>query len=274
MDKRYYGFVYMTTNAINGKKYIGQRKYHHDNPLSDEQYMGSGKLISYALKKYGAQNFSKVHLEECLTLDDLNVAEQKWIDEFDALNNKDFYNIAAGGSFGDTWSGQPYRKKKKFRQRIAESNHNRKLPVGFNCGEKNGAFGRHWYKDMKKRKTYFLLPDDPLIQKLSLVPGTFRSKRHNQKIGAAHRGKKKNYVVAAAGKKTMNDGSKNFYVDPKDMQDMLDKGYKLGQIKHTKGKIRMNNGHENVYVSKKDVKRHIKHGYVNGWLPAKDLLED
>ena len=49
-------YVYLITNKINNKIYIGKRK--HDNPEQDS-YMGSGKIISLAIKKYGIDNFKK-----------------------------------------------------------------------------------------------------------------------------------------------------------------------------------------------------------------------
>ena len=51
-----YGFVYCTTNHINGKRYIGQ---HKNNPETNDRYLGSGKYIRQAMKKYGKKNFSK-----------------------------------------------------------------------------------------------------------------------------------------------------------------------------------------------------------------------
>ena len=45
-------YVYQITNKINNKIYIGKRKYKGENPLLDS-YMGSGKLIKEAIKKYG-----------------------------------------------------------------------------------------------------------------------------------------------------------------------------------------------------------------------------
>ena len=45
--------VYLITNLINGKRYIGMDS--KNNP----QYLGSGTLILKAIKKYGKENFKK-----------------------------------------------------------------------------------------------------------------------------------------------------------------------------------------------------------------------
>ena len=44
-----YGYIYVTTNLINGRKYIGQ----HAKPEFDESYYGSGTALKPAIKKYG-----------------------------------------------------------------------------------------------------------------------------------------------------------------------------------------------------------------------------
>lgn len=64
----FYGFVYMTTNLINGKRYIGQRKYYGKH----QDYLGSGHLLRRAVEKYGKENFSRVILEECSSREQLN----------------------------------------------------------------------------------------------------------------------------------------------------------------------------------------------------------
>ena len=56
-----YGFIYITTNHINGKKYIGQRKY--DKQGKWKEYLGSGVVLSKAIKKYGIE---KMYERLCL----------------------------------------------------------------------------------------------------------------------------------------------------------------------------------------------------------------
>ena len=47
-------YIYLTTNTINGMKYIGK----HYGEL-DDSYLGSGKLIKQAILKYGKDHFIK-----------------------------------------------------------------------------------------------------------------------------------------------------------------------------------------------------------------------
>ena len=53
-------YIYKTTNLSNGKQYIGS---HDGDPF--DSYIGSGKLIIKAIKKYGRGNFIREILEKC-----------------------------------------------------------------------------------------------------------------------------------------------------------------------------------------------------------------
>ena len=66
-----FGFIYITTNLINGKRYIGQRKF------SDgwTTYLGSGKRFKQALKKYGRKNFVRSIVDIGYSREELNTKE-------------------------------------------------------------------------------------------------------------------------------------------------------------------------------------------------------
>lgn len=90
-------YVYKTTNIINGKFYIGKRKYRKKD---EKWYLGSGIYLNRAIKKYGRENFKKEIIEWCSSSEEVNNKERFWIAKLDALNQKIAYNIAPGGDGG------------------------------------------------------------------------------------------------------------------------------------------------------------------------------
>ena len=80
-------YIYLTTNTINGKQYIGQ---HKGRP--DDNYFGSGTTILKAIKKYGKENFTKEILCFCETREEADKKEREYIQLYNAIENKNFYN--------------------------------------------------------------------------------------------------------------------------------------------------------------------------------------
>lgn len=98
-------FIYKTTNLINGKIYVGKSERNR------QTYLGSGKILKQAIKKYGKENFSREILETCSDKIELAKREIYWIDKLDSRNNKIGYNIAEGGTGGDVISAHPNREE-------------------------------------------------------------------------------------------------------------------------------------------------------------------
>jgi len=86
------GYIYETTNLINGKTYIGQ----HKKDEFDIHYRGSGKLITQAISRYGKENFKTIVLEWCESIEELNEREIYYIALYRAQNKAE-YNISDGG---------------------------------------------------------------------------------------------------------------------------------------------------------------------------------
>lgn len=106
-----FGYIYKTTNLINGKIYVGKRQ----SSIFDENYYGSGKYFKRALKKYGKSNFSREVLEWCSNLNDLLQQEKYWIDK---LNSRDLnigYNIVEGG-----WGATGFKHTDKFKKSLSD----------------------------------------------------------------------------------------------------------------------------------------------------------
>lgn len=90
-----YGFIYVITNLINGKKYCGQKAYGCDSHW--KSYLGSGTQIVLAVEKYGKQNFSRDIIEYAYSKEELNELEIKWIAYYNAAFDNNWYNIGLGG---------------------------------------------------------------------------------------------------------------------------------------------------------------------------------
>lgn len=87
-------YIYMTKNMINGKIYIGQ------STKDDEQYLGSGRILLEAFKRYGRASFERTIIEHCDNKAHMNERERYWIAFYDSTNRDIGYNIAAGGVGG------------------------------------------------------------------------------------------------------------------------------------------------------------------------------
>lgn len=68
----------------------------------DDNYLGSGTHLKYAIKKYGKENFKREILQYCNDIISLAEAEKYWINKFNAVESSDFYNISYGGLGGDS----------------------------------------------------------------------------------------------------------------------------------------------------------------------------
>lgn len=87
--------IYKTTNIINGKVYIGK---HKTKDLNDG-YLGSGKLLQRAIKKYGIENFTKEIMHLCETENEMDAKEREIVTE-DFCLKEDTYNLCVGGQGG------------------------------------------------------------------------------------------------------------------------------------------------------------------------------
>ena len=89
------GYIYLITNKVNGKQYVGQTSRDVDTRFQEHCFdtRGHSKLHN-AIQKYGWQNFKVETIEE-VPLDDLDEREKYWISELDTRDKG--YNISFGG---------------------------------------------------------------------------------------------------------------------------------------------------------------------------------
>lgn len=116
-----YGYIYLTTNLLNNRMYIGK----HKSETYDKSYYGSGKILLQAIAKYGIDNFKNEILYVANNEDELNKKEIEYINYYRNKFGKLLYNIAIGGNGGDTFSNKTEEEKEAFVKTMTEINKNR-----------------------------------------------------------------------------------------------------------------------------------------------------
>lgn len=157
-----YGYVYKTTNLINGKIYIGQ----HNKSSFDEKYYGSGTRMRKLINDFGISNLSNEVIAWADTPDELNELETFFIMKYKSYDNEIGYNISLGAS-GDTTYGLDDFEYSIQREKLSGENNGMYKsgergihPKGFKGhhhskasresiskhtkGIKNGFYGRSW----------------------------------------------------------------------------------------------------------------------------------
>lgn len=140
--------IYITTNLINGKKYIGR------DSKNDPKYFGSGHALLQAMKKYGKENFKKEIIEECKNFDELETREEYWLNHYGAGKSDEFYNMhnhSSGGSLGVNISNETRKKLRDFNLGKKLSVETKRKMSEARQGEKNHFFGKTHSEESRKK---------------------------------------------------------------------------------------------------------------------------
>jgi len=172
-----YGYIYKTTNLINNKIYIGQKKGQFNS-----NYLGSGKIIQRAVKREGFANFTVIPIIYAFNFNELNKLEIYYIDYYRRLLGKSMlYNISNGGVGS-----------------IGNSTHKKNCqcyPCRFSRGEISGEnhpmFGKFSSKETKEK------------QRLSKL-GKKLTEEHKKKISESNKGKKLGCIVSNETRQKMS----------------------------------------------------------------------
>lgn len=239
-----YGYVYKTTNLINGKIYIGQ----HHSETFDEKYYGSGKILNRAIQKYGLENFICELIEFCPTKDILNSKEQYWIKYYNSQDISIGYNITNGGD--GIISPIPECMREHLRQvntgRYVSEKTKQKLSI-VHSGSNNGFYGKV-HSEITRKHISETIKQQYKNGRINCMTGVHRygkdairygaklSDETKRKISESVKGfkhtdeAKQKMSDSVRNRVFINDGIKNKRVKPEDLQKYLDLGYVKGRL--------------------------------------------
>jgi group I intron endonuclease len=121
--------VYLVTNKINGKKYVGQTSQSLITRWKRHQYPFPHRRHSYlynAICKYGIENFSVEALAVVHTKEDMDFYESFLIKEFGLRNPEKGYNLTNGGG-GMLGFKLSEETREKMSQYIKTEEHRKKI---------------------------------------------------------------------------------------------------------------------------------------------------
>ena len=153
--------VYLTANTVTGKFYLG---VHSTEDLNDT-YLGSGKLLGKAIKKYGEAAFRREILFIFPTAEEAYQKEAELVTE-DVVRCSSSYNLKPGGQGGfsedarakQAARGQDWLKGKTYeeifgKEKANELKQHRRQTSGWvgadHSGDQNANFGNRWSDEKK-----------------------------------------------------------------------------------------------------------------------------
>lgn len=239
-----YGYIYLTTNLINNKKYIGQRKWNKIETIRNDKYIGSGKILKQAIKKYGKSNFIKEILFICNSKEELGKCEQLYILEYNAIEDYNFYNIHEGGYGGNTRIAYSEEEMDAFRKKMKTArvgyHHSEETKKKISESSKGENNANHLSKltneQRKEMSERFSGEKNPMY-------GKKLSKEHIQKLKDSHNGKF-NYNLGKQMSKEQKDkisiASKNMWSNEENKQKWISR--RIGETRSDDAKLNLSKG--------------------------------
>lgn len=221
-----YGYIYLTTNLVNGKGYIGK----HKSSEYDPSYIGSGgRRFQCALQKHGRENFLNEFLIPCFSQEELDDEEEFLIDYFNCVESEDYYNRSPGGRGGNSPGehSSNYNRKfsKEWRANLSKAHKGKRLSESAKCKISTSLIGNNYGTSNKGRR----FSESHKSKISSALVGNSngsgkRSEEFSRKMSAVAKGNK-----ATAGTIWINNGTKNKRINPSEFNEFKKLGWKRGR---------------------------------------------
>tara|TARA_Y100001938_G_scaffold131676_1_gene189067 strand:- start:1629 stop:2450 length:822 start_codon:yes stop_codon:yes gene_type:complete len=206
-------YIYKITNLVNGKVYIGLKTSSVEDSID---YYGSGKLIKYAIKKYGKDRFKKDILERDINdYEYLCEREIYWIGYYNSINGG--YNLTEGGG-----GILGYRHTEETKEKLAKSQRGKivseetrqkrsEAMKGKNdwcSGEDNPFYGKKHTEESRRKMSEFK-KNNPIPQwHRDKITNSLKGRKHSEESKKKMSEAQKGRVFSEESKRRMSESSK------------------------------------------------------------------
>ena len=274
IQKKQYHYFYKITNNLNNHFYYGV----HNTYNLDDGYMGSGKRLHMAYKKYGIENFTKVILKYFDTAKEAFEYEAKVVN-LDLTKSNDCYNLACGGQSFNTFGRFAARDKDGNIFGISVDD------PRYLSGELVHVTKNYFTAKDKDGKHYRITKEDPRWisgELVGLTKGIPFSDEYKENMKKAIAGKHKNhiyrYVCNEDGpilikyeeqEKYLQNGyqlGKRFHkIKVQAISDAHKRlGYQVGEKNSQYGKCWIHNNEKSISIKKEDLDQYLSSGWIKG----------
>ncbi len=185
--------VYIITNKLNGKRYIGQTKS-LNNRMRGHTTSSKSNYLYNSINKYGKHNFEL----DCISCKDenLDVLETCLIKFYNSLNKEFGYNIESGGNKNKIVSNET-------RLKISKAN------IGKTAGDKNFFFGKYGILHPRFGAKNSIENIEKLRKfNIEFQKGKIHSEETKQKMSLAHKGKRLGIKLTEEHKQKLSEAKK------------------------------------------------------------------
>jgi hypothetical protein len=214
-----YHYIYKTTCLITKKFYIGM----HSTDNLNDGYLGSGKILSYSIAKYGKANHVCEILEYLPNREALNDREKEIVNE-DLLNHPLNINLVYGGSGGTHGKEAEVWARPGYKERVA---------ISLSNAMKKRWLHIEYANKISLHRKILWTNDEYRNNMLVVLRSAFLGKQHTAKSKALIG--EKNSISQLGSKNSqfgtcwITNGIKPIKIKKECLDEYLVKGYRLGR---------------------------------------------
>lgn len=118
-----FGFIYITTNTVNGKRYVGRCRY---SRRRWKDYLGSGAALKRDIAEFGVEAFERDIVAEAETLEELEKLELMFLDSLGAVSDPSWYNVYRANHTTKGFTGRKHTQSRN--EKVSDKLTGRKRP--------------------------------------------------------------------------------------------------------------------------------------------------